>query len=338
MLKVRIHKLGNGRFQTCYLDPKTGKKRRNQFDTQKDAKEHQRDLEMRYSTLGISAFSNERVGTLLKMYLEKFPDSKIKRNKDVFRSFVDKFGSHRISQLTTGDLKEWLFSLQRERNLSIKTVAGYRTQINHLFYFLQGENILSQNPLEKIKLRLSVPPKRPRVVLSVEEVEQLLSNAKTFSPNVLHPYLYTLAHTGMRRGEALKLMREDIDFKTGLIHLRETKNGKERFVKMATQLEAFLKEFLASHMSDQAFPNGKGEKFGREQFTRLLAKFRHLFPMEKDWTPHALRHSLAYNFLKAGGNMYQIQAILGHRHLETTVDLYGQIGAQDVDRPSPYDF
>ena len=63
-------------------------------------------------------------------------------------------------------------------------------------------------------------------------------------------------------------------------------------------------------------------------------KFQH----QKNWGCHSLRHSFAFNYLRKGGQMYQLQAILGHRSIQMTVDLYGQIQAKDIERPSPYDF
>ena len=70
-----------------------------------------------------------------------------------------------------------------------------------------------------------------------------------------------------------------------------------------------------------------------------MDKFKAFFPLENkdNWGSHSLRHSFAYNFLKQGGRMYQLQAILGHRSIGVTVDLYGQLQAQDIDCPSPYE-
>jgi site-specific recombinase XerD len=50
----------------------------------------------------------------------------------------------------------------------------------------------------------------------------------------------------------------------------------------------------------------------------------------KKWTCHDLGHSFAHNFLKRGGQMYQLQAILGHRQIRITLDLYGQLSAVDL--------
>jgi len=54
-------------------------------------------------------------------------------------------------------------------------------------------------------------------------------------------------------------------------------------------------------------------------------------PEMKRWRCHDLRHSFAYNYLKQGGDMYRLQAILGHRSIDVTIDLYGQLRAVDVE-------
>jgi integrase len=200
------------------------------------------------------------------------------------------------------------------------------------------ENHIRLNPLKKIKFKRFDNPRRPRVVLSVDEIKLVLENAKNFDSRTLYPYLCGLAHTGARRSEILNLQREDIDFGTGLVHLRHTKNGHPRFVRMSPQLQEVLKEKLASHDHPWLFENDHGQPVHRAELARLIDKFNAFFPMEKEWTCHSLRHSFAYNFLKGGGEMYQLQAVLGHRGIQVTVDLYGQLKSQDIENPSPYKF
>jgi len=53
---------------------------------------------------------------------------------------------------------------------------------------------------------------------------------------------------------------------------------------------------------------------------------------------HCFRHSFAYHYLRKGGEICQLQAILGHRSIQMTIDLYGQITAKDVEYPSPFGF
>ena len=103
-------------------------------------------------------------------------------------------------------------------------------------------------------------------------------------------------------------------------------------------LEIVLQEHLKSHPHEPLIINKNSQRVYESQLTRLMDKFKAFFPLEgKDWGSHSLRHSFAYNFLKKGGEMYQLQALLGHRSIDVTVDLYGQLKAQDIECPSPYD-
>lgn len=337
--EVKIHKKSDGSFQTKFLDPKTGRRKRKRFMSLKEAKQHKTEIESRVQSKGNTAFSDLRMSQAIKLFLEKFPRTSIKNRKNHFISFVDVFGSHRVTEFTTNDFREWLEKRKSAANLSDRTMNGIKSQFYGFFEFLIEEGYLKGNPVKKVKFKRYDNPRRPRVVLAIEEVKQILANAKTFDKETLYPVLYTLAHTGARRTEILNLKRSNVDFKTNLIHLIQTKNGHERFVKMSPNLITLLREKLLSHPYEVVFPNEFSKRLHQAELTRLINKFKHFFPVEKeDWGCHSFRHSFAYNFLKAGGEMYQLQAILGHRGIQVTVDLYGQLQAQDVENPSPYNF
>ncbi|MCM2351929.1 MAG: site-specific integrase [Bacteriovoracaceae bacterium] len=335
---VKIHKKGDGSFQTKYLDPKTGKRKRKIFSTLKEAKLYKSEVEGKVQSKGTSAFSDLRISQGIKLYLEKFPNSPIRDRKNHFTSFVESLGTYRVSELTTNDLKSWFDSRQKEGNLSEKTLNGMKSQFYGFFEFLVSEDLIRQNPLLKIKFKRFDVPRRARIVMSVDEVKEILDHAKKFDTKTLYPYLYTLAHTGPRKSEILSLRKEDVDFKTGLLHIRKTKNGHERFIRMSENLMEVLKMKMESHNFQYVFPNGSGEPIGPHELSNSIGKFQAYFPADKDWGCHSFRHSFAYNFLKAGGEMYQLQAILGHRGIQVTVDLYGQLQAQDIENPSPYNF
>jgi len=336
--EVKIYKTSDNQFQTKFMDPKTGKRKRNRFQTLKEAKAYKLEIEVKLKNKGLAAFTDLRVSQALKIYLDKFPNSSIRSRKNHFREFNDRFGAHRVSELGTNDLLEWLTASKDRENLSERTMNGVKSQFFGFFEFLADEDYIRNNPIKKIRFKRHDNPRRPRIVLSIEEVITLLENAKTFSPKVLYPYLYTIAHTGARRGEVLRLRREDVDFKTGLIRLKETKNGQQRFVRMAASLQKLLREHIESHRCEHVILNNEGGALHRSELSKLINKFKHYFPNDKNWGCHSFRHSFAYNFLKKGGEMYQLQAILGHRGIQTTVDLYGQLQAQDIENPSPYEY
>ncbi len=198
------------------------------------------------------------------------------------------------------------------------------------------EEIVETNPLSKIKYRNNIDPTRPRVVLSENEIMEILIKLKEGNPNFLHPFIYLIVHTGCRRGEAMKLKWEDVDFETRLIRFRQTKNGTTRQIRMSPRLYDFLRS--RSKTSEFVLTDEKGLKVTRGKVQRRLDHIKKKLKFGKDWRCHDLRHSFAYNFLKRGGEMYQLKAILGHKSIQMTVDLYGNLKAADIDDPSPYRF
>lgn len=336
--EVKIYKMGAGFYQAKFLDPKTGKRKRKRFATLKDAKAFKLQIETTVVTKGASAFSDLRISSAMKFFLDKNPNSIVKDRVNHFKSFIDTFGIYRVSELTVNDLKTWFADRKKEGNLSELTMNRIRSQFFGFFEYLVDESHISFNPLKKIKFKTVDSPRRSRVVLSVDEVRELLTNAHKFDSKVLYPYLYVLAHTGARRSEVLHLERRDVDLKTELIHFRGTKNGHDRSVKMSAGLKALLEQVLKSHEFDHVFSDEVGKCLHESVIRNLINKLNCYFPMDKKWGCHSLRHSFAYNFLKSGGEMYQLQAILGHRGIQVTVDLYGQLKAQDIENPSPYDF
>lgn len=337
--EVKIHKMETGFFQCKFKDPKNGDRIRKRFQTLKEAKNFKKLTEAQVNSKGENVFSDLRVSQAMKDYLEHFPGSNVRDRKNHFKSFVDTFGTYKVAELNHNDLRKWLLNTKVKLDLSEKTLNNISSQFFGFFEYLTEEDYLAKNPIKGIRFNRHATPRRTRIVFSVGEVREILANSKTFSPNVLYPYLSCVAHTGARREEIVSLNRGDVDFETGLIHLTKTKNGRERFVKISPILEGVLREHLASHKYDPLLVTIEGKRLNSNgELARLMNKFKEFFPMSKnDWGSHSLRHSFAYNFLKKSGKMYQLQAILGHRSIDVTVDLYGQLQAQDIECPSPYE-
>lgn len=336
-LKFGIYPVQDGRFETSYINPVTNKRRRHKFAKQKDAMRFKETVERQLLSKNFGYFLDTPVGQLIEIHLKNYPGSKLRDKKNVFTSFYNKFSHTKMSELNHLELKVWFEEIRIQNNYSERTLNTIKSQINYFFKALIDEGLLDESPLKKIKFKRTVTPRRPRIILSVDEVNQLLENAKSFSAEGLYPYIATVAHTGARRGEVLNLDRNDIDFATGLIHIKKSKNGRERFIRMSPTLEKVLKERIQSK-SESLFINEHGTKLGSDkELTRLINKFKAFFPMDKDWGCHAFRHSFARNFLMQGRQMYQLQAILGHRSIDVTIDLYGQLEAQCIPCPSPYE-
>jgi integrase len=335
--KVKTYSLKTGHTIVCYTDPQSLKRKRRKFSSKTDARKYQKEIELLFSTRGPQAFDITPVSQLMKFHLEQVPNSRVLERKNHFLSFCDEFGHRPINQVGKNELLSWFRKIKEQDDLSDRTLATIKSNLNAFFNFLVDDGVISDSPLLKIQFERKPPPRRQRVVLSIEEVKQVLENAKNFSPKILYPFLFAAAYTGARRSEILKLKRADLDFQMGLIHFRKTKNGEDRSIRIPKNLRDFLLEHLSSHESEFAFPSPEGKMMGRQRLQRALRRFKKHFPIGKNWGPHSLRHSYAYNYLKMGGQMYQLQAILGHKSINVTVDIYGQLGAQDIDNPCPYE-
>jgi integrase/recombinase XerD len=298
---------------------------------------YQRELELRYSSKGPQAFNQTPVRQLMNYHLEKYPESRVTERMVHFKSFCEEFGNRPICQIGKSELMAWFKKTKERDDLSDRTLSTIKSNLNSFFNFLVDEEIILDSPLFKIQFDRKPPMRRPRVVLSIDEIHRIIADLKVFSPAVLYPLVFVAAYTGARRGEVMKLRRSDVDLQGQLIHFRQTKNGEDRSIRIGKALFEFLSDHLSSHDSPFAFPGKCGDVIPRHIIGRHLRRFRKTFPIGKHWGLHSLRHSFAFNFLKKGGNMYQLQAILGHKSIDVTVDTYGQIGAQDVENACPYE-
>jgi integrase len=152
---------------------------------------------------------------------------------------------------------------------------------------------------------------------------------------VVYPFLFTLAYTGARREEVRLLKWDHIDFENGLMTFKDTKSGLDRTIRMGPTLSAFLQSL--PRISDWVCMSQFGWLLSRSQIDENIEILQRRHPAMKRWRCHDLRHSFAFNFLKRGGDMYALRAILGHKTIQLTVDLYGHFSSEHVRNVSPYE-
>ena len=159
--------------------------------------------------------------------------------------------------------------------------------------------------------------KRLPVVLTPEEVSRLLAAVESPKARMLLTVMYGC---GLRISEAAGLEVRDIDSQRMVIHIRQSKGRKDRYVPLGATLLAALREYWrAERPTGFLFPGSQADKplsvaAVREEFR--LAK--RIAGIETPCTTHTLRHSYASHCLAAGMEVSAIQQILGHASLETT--------------------
>ena len=145
---------------------------------------------------------------------------------------------------------------------------------------------------------------------------------------------------GLRIAEACSLRISDIDSKRMLIHIRDGKGSKDRYVMLSERLLPYLRYYwrTAHPPEPYLFPGGKpGEPITTRAVGRVLRKALTGCAFSKRITVHSLRHGFATHLLELGTDIRTIQRLLGHASIQTTAR-YTYVSAQHVGRTkSPLD-
>lgn len=277
----------------------------------------------------------ENLSKVIETLRREIPNSYLFERKNSLNSFQLNFGNHLPENILVADLKSWFRQIQIENNYSLLTLRRIKSNLNNIFKYLMDKDLITVSPLDRIQLKGSVTPIRKRVYFSKLEVEKIITDAYHYDSIYFYPIVFLAAHTGVRRSEILKLKKSDVDLAAKLLHIRNTKTKKDRSIRINEKLIEFLENQIKSN-SELLIPSPEGGIIKSQRLSRWIKKFRNDYPREKHFGLHALRHSFAFNFLKSGGQMYQLKAILGHQTIQMTIDLYGQLQAQEVNIPELY--
>lgn len=174
------------------------------------------------------------------------------------------------------------------------------------------------------------------VIFSKEEVQELLKN----TTNLKHKCMLTLIYScGLRSGELINLKIGDVDSRRMVIHIRDAKGSKDRYVPLSQKLLPLLREYYKMYKPKEYLFNG-GEGYGQYTRTSLQRVFHqavHRTGIKKKARLHNLRHSYATHLLEQGVNLRYIQELLGHNSPKTT-QIYTLVSSENSRRVvSPLD-
>jgi integrase/recombinase XerD len=215
-------------------------------------------------------------------------------------------------ELGEGEVRQFLLHLVEERGVRAATHRMYVAALRFLFVVT----------LKRPEVVASIPwPKVPRPlpdILSGKEVEKLLSTVRSIKHRAL---LMTAYGAGLRISEACTLEVGDIDSKRMMIHVREGKRGKDRYVMLSQKLLDTLRLHWrrlhprGRYLFPGAFP---GAPITPSAVSLMLRKAVAAAGLTKRVTFHALRHGFATHLLEAGEDIRTIQRLLGHTSIQTT--------------------
>lgn len=229
-----------------------------------------------------------------------------------------------ILLLNSKDLEEFLCQL-RDLGINARSQARILSGIKSFYKFLLIEDYLQIDPTELIDSP-SLGKHLPEV-LSVHEIDSILAgidlSVKEGQRN--KAMLETLYSCGLRVSELVQLKLSNCYFKEEYIMV-EGKGSKQRLVPISTkaiheiQLWLLDRSQLAAQKGseDFVFLNRRGAGLTRSMVFRIIKEQAALAGIQKNISPHTLRHSFATHLLEGGANLRVIQQMLGHESIQTT--------------------
>ena len=239
-----------------------------------------------------------------------------------------------LEEVLAQDVERYAASLTRTGK-SAATVTRSIASIKSFYSCLIALGIVDHNPAKGV-VAAKVERKLPHILTS-KEVELFLeqpdpSDAKGCRDRAMLELLYA---TGIRVSELIGLDLESVNLAAGF--LRCAGRGKERMIPLYPAAVQALEDYIThvrpqmvEHPDERAlFVNMSGERMSRQGFWKIIKHYQEKAGIQKDITPHTLRHSFAAHLLENGADLRSIQAMLGHADISST-QIYSHLVKQKL--------
>jgi integrase len=296
----------------------------------------------------------------LKMYSETAKISTVRIRKHELKHLLGYFGHIKLKDVTRKMYQDMLFDLKK-KGYADNTLDGIHTTGKMIFRKAKELELIKSNPTEYTK----VPKQKKTVediendeknikFLEKEELARFLKAAKEHGLYMDYVIFSTLAYSGMRLGELLALQWKDINFKEHTISITKTyynpnnnereyrlltpkTNGSIRTIKMDPNVMALLKKHKAEqneikmrmrdkyHDSDFVFARPSGYPEVMKKVEQRMKRLLKIAKIDKQVTPHSLRHTHTSLLVESGVGIKEIQQRLGHTDIKTTMDIYAHM-------------
>ncbi len=267
-------------------------------------------------------------------YLKMFLDAKriegcSERTIRYYRTTVE----HLIVQVKTGfrkitteEIREYLSNYQKRNNCSNATIDNVRRNISSIFSWLEEEDYILKSPMKRIhKIKTKTVVKN---TISDEGIEKLRDNCKEKRDLAIIDLLYS---TGIRVGELVNLNIDDIDLE-GRECVVYGKGDKERKVYFDAKAKIHLKEYIDARTDhNEALFVTLDAPYDRLKISGVEIRLRKLGrELELDRIyPHKFRRTMATRAIDKGMPIEQVQKILGHSQIDTTMQ-YAMVNQNNV--------
>jgi integrase/recombinase XerD len=281
----------------------------------------------------------------LRRYLDfvKIEKRLSKNSVSAYESDLEQFFAHldtagkSLSTLDPVTLTDYLVEISKDLKLKDRSLARKISALRGFFRFqVEREKLSSEliEAMEPVKLARNLP-----VFLSPEEMQALLNAIDTASePGYRDRTMFELFYSsGLRVSELVNLKLGDIYPADRIIRVFG-KGSKERVVPYSDDAARYLETYVGTMRhklmkpgawNDILFLNKNGKKFTRQGIWKKLKEYAKLAGIEKDISPHKLRHTFATHLLEGGADLRSLQMLLGHASINTT-EIYTHVEQQHI--------
>ncbi len=253
------------------------------------------------------------------------------------RQYAQWLGESEDTDLTDAQqchISRYLSHLQQEGR-SGATLSRSLASLKNFYGYLVSSGFLMQTPVSD--LHIDRGEKKLPQILSGREIELLLAQPASTDAKGLRDkaMLETLYATGIRVSELIALDVDDFNPEFGVIRCAGSKKSRAipLYPAALKALQTYLKDVRSSMIADPdetaLFVNISGVRMSRQGFWKILKHYQATAHIEKDITPHTLRHSFAVHLLENGADIGSLQELMGHCDISST-QVYTQMVNQKL--------
>lgn len=252
-----------------------------------------------------------------------------------FSQWLQNVASVELLNATQLNISDYLSYLQRQGK-SGATASRTLASLKNFYSYLVSTGFLEVSPVSA-ELHVDRGEKKLPQILTGREVELLLAqpsgtDAKGLRDKAMLEVMYA---TGIRVSELIDLDVEDVNLELGIIKCSNAKKSRAipLYPAALRALGIYIKEvrmLMVADPSEKAlFVNVGGARMSRQGFWKILKFYQTKAGIEKEITPHTLRHSFAVHLLENGADLGSLQELMGHSDISST-QMYAQLINQKI--------
>lgn len=246
-----------------------------------------------------------------------------------FSTWLHEFENTELLNATQLNMNAYMEYLEREGKSSA-TKSRSLASLKNFYVYLISSGFMEKNPVTDIHVERGA--KKLPQILNGREIELLLAqpvcvDAKGYRDKAMLEVMYA---TGIRVSELIELDIDDVNLDLGVIKCNSAKKSRAipLYPAALRALSMYVRDVRQAMIADPSetalFVNVNGSRMSRQGFWKILKHYQGTAHIEKEITPHTLRHSFAVHLLENGADIGSLQELMGHCDISST-QMYTQM-------------